>query len=64
MVRVFNDTFIQLYRCGKIKKILVEKIGVIVESGVKHHNTNLISEIVMRSVCEQISNPKREQWCL
>ena len=28
-VRVFNDTFIQLYRCGKLKKILVEKIGVL-----------------------------------
>jgi hypothetical protein len=26
---VFNDTFIQLYRCGKLKKILVEKIGVL-----------------------------------
>ena len=29
MVRVFNDTFIQLYRCGKLNKILVEKIGVL-----------------------------------
>ena len=43
MVRVFNDTFIQLYRCGKIKKILVEKIGVLRAPTCRKSLTNFIT---------------------